>query len=64
MRWNVSEYSPRKFETIEQCADRLAVSTRTIRRAIDDGKLTVYGWSRRMPRLDVAEVDEAFTHTA
>lgn len=63
VRTQMSDYPNRgrHFETIEQCAKRLAVSTSTIRRAIADGRLKAYGWSRQAPRLDIYEVDNAFT---
>ncbi|WP_232238057.1 helix-turn-helix domain-containing protein [Rhodococcus sp. 2G] len=60
----MSEYTPRKFETIAQVAQRLAITPNTVRRYIADGKLRTYGMSSRAIRLDAAEVDEAFTRTS
>ncbi len=50
----------RTFETIAQSVERIGVCSRTIRRAISDGRLTGYRLnSGRLIRLIPAEVDAA-----
>jgi excisionase family DNA binding protein len=50
---------PRQLETLEQAAQRLGVSPKTIRRRIADGTLTGYRTGPRLIRVDPAEVDAA-----
>lgn len=47
----------RRYESIPHAADRVGVSTRTIRRWISQGQLTAYRMGSRMIRLDAGEVD-------
>jgi excisionase family DNA binding protein len=47
----------RSYESIAAAADRMGVSTRTLRRRIADGSLRAYRLGPRIIRLDAAEVD-------
>jgi len=50
----------RRYITIQEAADYLQISDRTVRRLIADGELTGYrmGRSRRLIRVDLNEIDE------
>jgi len=49
---------PRKYQPLASEAERLGVSTKTLRRRIAEGRLTGYRLSgSRLIRLDPAEVD-------
>ncbi|WP_394287954.1 helix-turn-helix domain-containing protein [Corynebacterium variabile] len=54
---------PRRYETMEQAAQRTQLSVRTIRRFIASGRLTGYRLNQRNVRLDPADVDALFTPT-
>lgn len=54
---------PRRYETMEQAAERTQLSVRTIRRHISTGKLNGYRLNGRITRLDPADVDALFTPT-
>lgn len=47
------------YETIAEAAERLGVSTKTVRRYIADGRITGYRFGPRFIRLNPAEVDAA-----
>lgn len=49
----------RRYVTIAQAAEYLAVTDRTIRQMIADGRLTGYRSGRRLVRLDLNEIDAA-----
>jgi excisionase family DNA binding protein len=53
--------TPRKYESLDDAAERLAVNPRTIRRMIARGDLTGYRFGAKALRLDQAEVDAAMT---
>lgn len=50
-----------EYETIAEAAERIGVSTRTMRRRISEGALPAYAIGPRLLRLRVDEVDRAFT---
>ena len=54
-------YSParRRYVTINETAEYLGVTERTVRQMIVDGRLTGYRMSRRFIRLDLDEIDAA-----
>lgn len=45
-------------ETIDSAADRLHVTTKTVRRWIAEGRLTAYRVGPRLVRVDAREVDD------
>jgi excisionase family DNA binding protein len=49
----------RRYVKIVEAADYLAVTDRTIRQMIADGRLTAYRSGSRLVRLDLDEVDAA-----
>ncbi|WP_186314721.1 helix-turn-helix transcriptional regulator [Corynebacterium glyciniphilum] len=53
----------RRYETMQDAAERTCLSVRTIRRYISEGKLTGYRVGQKTIRLDSAEVDAMFTAT-
>ncbi|WP_420029388.1 excisionase family DNA-binding protein [Mycobacterium paraintracellulare] len=56
-----SDISPRgqrrRWATVAQAAEYLAVSHRTIRQMCADGRITLYRSSNRLVRVDLNEVD-------
>ena len=54
-------YSPtrRRYITINEAADYLGVTERTIRTMISDGRLTGYRMGNRFIRLNLDEIDAA-----
>lgn len=50
---------PRRWASIQEAADYLGVTDRTIRTMISDGRLDGYRNGRRLIRLDLNEVDAA-----
>lgn len=54
----------RTFISIQDAAEMVGVSVKTIRRWIAHGKLTAYRPSARVIRLDAAEVDAMMDATA
>jgi excisionase family DNA binding protein len=46
-----------RYAPIDEAAQRIGVSTRTIRRRIADGSLTGYRFGPRIIRVDLEEVD-------
>jgi excisionase family DNA binding protein len=46
-----------RYESLVEAAERLGVSTKTLRRRIADGSLTAYRLGPHLIRLDPAEVD-------
>lgn len=51
----------RRWATIDQTAEYLNCGERTVRRAIAEGRYPAYKIGRRNVRIDLNEVDEAFT---
>lgn len=49
----------RRFVSIQAAADYLAVTDRTIRQMIADGRLRAYRNGTRVVRLDLNEIDAA-----
>ena len=49
--------SPRQLVSIENAAEHLNISTRTVRRWIASGDLTGYRAGKRIIRVDLNEVD-------
>lgn len=49
----------RKYVTTAEAADYLAVTDRTIRQMIADGRLTGYRCGTRLLRIDLNEIDAA-----
>lgn len=47
----------RQLITLDQAAELLAVSPRTVRRMISDGTLTGYRLGPRLLRVDAGEID-------
>lgn len=58
-------YSParRRYVSINDAAQYLGVSTRTIRTMIADGRLCAYRMGRRFIRLDLDQIDAAMIPT-
>lgn len=54
-----AEQFSRRYATINQTAEYLGVTDRTVRQMIADGRLTAYRNGPRIVRLDLAEVDAA-----
>ncbi|MBS4730059.1 excisionase family DNA-binding protein [Mycobacterium sp. SM1] len=54
---DVTTSQRRRYATIKEAAAYLAVSDRTIRQMIADGRLTAYRNGRRVIRLDLNEID-------
>jgi excisionase family DNA binding protein len=54
-------YSParRRYCTINEAADYLGVTERTVRQMITDGRLVGYRMGARFIRLDLDEIDAA-----
>ncbi len=48
-----------QYETVAQAADRLHVSTKTLRRRIAEGRITAYRFGPHLIRLEACEVDAA-----
>jgi excisionase family DNA binding protein len=55
--------TPTTWETIEQCAKRLTLSSRTLRRLIKDGAIPAHSLGMRRIVLDPEEVDGAIYKT-
>jgi excisionase family DNA binding protein len=53
-------FTNRRLVSLASAASRAAVSTRTIRRRIEDGSLTGYRFGPRVLRVDLDEVDNLF----
>jgi excisionase family DNA binding protein len=51
--------SRRRYVTIQEAADYLQVTDRTIRQMIADGRLTGYRAGHRLVRIDLNEIDAA-----
>ncbi len=51
---------PHRFGSIKRAAQIGEVSTKTIRRRIDDGSLTGYRFGPRIIRVDLDEVESLF----
>ncbi|MGH3644372.1 MAG: helix-turn-helix domain-containing protein [Mycobacterium sp.] len=51
----------RRYCTINQAAEYLDVTERTVRQMITDGRLVGYRMGNRFIRLDLDEIDAAFT---
>lgn len=51
----------RRYCTINQAAEYLDVTERTVRQMITDGRLVGYRMGKRFIRLDLDEIDAAFT---
>lgn len=51
---------PHRFGSIKSAAHMGKVSTKTIRRRIDDGSLTGYRFGPRIIRVDLDEVESLF----
>lgn len=49
----------RRYAKTEDAAEYLAVTTRTIRQMIADGRLTGYRSGTRLVRVDLNEIDDA-----
>jgi excisionase family DNA binding protein len=54
-----SETIARRWASIQESAEHLGVTTRTIRQMIADGRLRGYRAGGRLVRLDLNEVDAA-----
>lgn len=54
-----SRPSTRRWASIQECAEHLGVTERTIRTMIADRRLSGYCNGRRLIRLDLNEVDAA-----
>ena len=55
----------RRWATVEQVADHLGITTRTVRVMEADGRLRAYrGLGHRMLRFDLNEIDAAMTGLA
>ena len=52
--------SVRRWATTSETADYLQVGERTVRRMIADGIIPAHRVSRRLVRIDLNEVDDAF----
>jgi excisionase family DNA binding protein len=52
-------HTRRRYVTLDEAADYLSVTTRTIRQMISDGRLTGYRSGTRLVRVDLNEVDAA-----
>ena len=52
---------PRRWVSIQDVADHLAVTERTVRAMIADGRITGYRNGRRLIRIDLNEVDAKMT---
>ena len=50
---------PRRWASIQQTADYLGVTDRTVRQMIADGRICGYRNGRKFIRLDLNEVDAA-----
>ncbi|MBY4573980.1 DNA-binding protein [Gordonia paraffinivorans] len=50
---------PRRWATLQQVADHLNVTTRTVRAMVADGRLRGYRNGRKLIRIDLNEVDAA-----
>lgn len=55
----MTKAATRRWATIQQAADYLGVSTRTIRQMISDNRLRGYRNGARFIRLDLNEIDAA-----
>lgn len=51
--------TPRRWASQQQAADYLAVTRRTIRQMITDGKICGYRTNQRLIRVDLNEIDAA-----
>ena len=51
----------RRWATIGETAQYLGVIPRTVRAMIQDGRITAYRLGSRVVRVDLNEVDQAFT---
>ena len=49
----------RRYVTLQQAAEYIGVTTRTVRTMIADGRLTGYRCGARLVRVDLNEVDRA-----
>ena len=56
---NRAERRGRRYATLQEAAKYLAVTDRTIRQMIADGRLTGYRNGRRLVRVDLDEIDAA-----
>lgn len=54
-----AERRGRRYATLREAAKYLAVTDRTIRQMIADGRLTGYRNGRRLVRVDLDEIDAA-----
>ena len=54
----------RRFLKLEEAADYLNVTTRTIRAMVADGRLRGYRSGTRIVRFDVADLDSVLTPTS
>ena len=52
---------PRRYESIQQAAERVHVTTRSVRRWIAQGRLSAYRVGNRTIRLDADELDNMLT---
>lgn len=59
-----TQKTPRAYESLQDSARRIGVTVKTLRRWIAQGKLTAYRPSKRVIRLDAAEVDAMMDATA
>ncbi|MCH5645361.1 excisionase family DNA-binding protein [Gordonia sp. ABSL49_1] len=53
--------SPRRWASIQQTADHLGVTSRTVRSMIADGRLRGYRNGHKVIRVDLNEVDASMT---
>lgn len=49
----------RRYGTLQQAAEYINVSTKTIRQMVEDGRLTGYRYGPRLLRVDLSELDSA-----
>ncbi|MEP9391157.1 excisionase family DNA-binding protein [Gordonia sp. VNK1] len=52
---------PKRWASIQQTADYIGVTDRTIRQMIADGRICGYRNGRRVIRIDLNEVDASMT---
>jgi excisionase family DNA binding protein len=49
----------RRYATMQETAEYIGVTSRTVRQMVADGRLTAYRCGSRLVRLDLDEVDAA-----
>lgn len=54
-------HSQRRYGSVQQAADLIGVSGKTIRRRIADGTISAYKFGPRLLRVDLDQVERALT---